>query len=359
MLSLEQEYRNLLQSNGITEDYFNISPEMLEAFDNIRKKQDRRDGVNSLPAPDTLGNAPNVNDVFRYQSGEIVKAIRSIPSVVQCETDTLTGIFPTGSINAQARSCEAGALILLNDGLTAFFQQFSGILLHYTGLQDRMFQDHVVQHFSQRLDTDAVVEALADLLAGYMRKGTDRSLSMKYGFPGGAQGLYFTILNAEFVYFILAHEHMHASLGHLAKDRTMMPVTTPVGDIEFVRKSWEEEVDADVGGLYAQLALSSSQQELFGRLPFMVGAIYMFFSIDDLLTVINHEVANRLGLNLPVITDHPPAELRIKAIEQWLLQRKANDDVFSHARVFTESLNEIRDAIVSLVFERLQLGEGV
>ncbi len=343
--ALERQYRSFLREHGVSEDFLTIPREALEAFDREARERDVRDGLSRSRVP----LSTDANSAIRYQSRQILAAIKSSP-VGQLEIATLTGIFPTGSINAQARRCSGGALILINEGLIAFIQQFIGILLQYSAVQDRLLSVVPPDRFGRA----KTVRSLAEIFTDYVKRGANPSLSRKYCPVGGYLGRLHTILNAECSYFVLAHEHAHAALGHLGKERQMRVATTPVGDIHLIEKSWQEEAAADVAALQLQLVLSKSQEEMFARLPFVFASIWLFFSIDGLVDRLHREVADVIGVNLPIICDHPPGQLRLRAINEWLIERQANDAVFGRAEAFREPLNELEDDLIKAVLSEVE-----
>ncbi len=149
---------------------------------------------------------------------------------------TYTGLFPTGSINAQARATANGALILVYEGIAGFLQQFIGILLRQADYQDRALKRDFKPRRHERMDLDIAINAYSNLITHFLLGG--HLPPSRFEFTGGVLGGLYHILLEECLLFVLAHEHAHALLGHLGDARAMQARNTPVGEVEFIAKNW-------------------------------------------------------------------------------------------------------------------------
>ena len=343
---LQQEYEELLRECDVPDGFLEIQRDVLDAIRRLGHVEDERD---DFRARRTYGELTDLNTPYRLMSADIVAAMERSTSFPSVEIDTLSGIFPTGSLNAQARQCKSGVLILINRGLLTLLQQFPPILLQYSAVQDQLLKIAP----PERCGREITVRSLSEVFTKYVEHGTDPSLTNKYGLVGGHLGGLQTLLTTECVRFVLAHEHAHAALGHLGKTQAMRTALSPVGDLSLIKKSWEEEAAADLGGVHAQVTLSDSQQGMLQRIPIIVAAICIFFSMDRFIDAIYRGIANKSGIDLPIISDHPPSALRYKWICTWFRERIADDAVFEVADCFRRPTEDLFEEVVLNVQERI------
>jgi hypothetical protein len=202
----------------------------------------------------------------------IEKAIKKL-DFAEREVAVLVRPFPTGSINAQIIAYPEGDLILFNTGLLSFFAGFLAILLKLDILQDEILRKDVVP--SARICRSEAVDLLANLLYCYLSMKPVKRNENHFVFGGCLFPLWQT-LSAECFYFVLAHEYAHSILDHVNSSKKIVSKHTPKGDMDFVWKSWEEEIMADIFGIRIQL-MTVEEVEQTDWLPYVITSVNIFF----------------------------------------------------------------------------------
>jgi hypothetical protein len=355
---LRQEYVDLLAAYGVANNSFQLSSDQIKASVQEAKSKDARDGMSPRGYTRML-KAKSANDAQEYFSKLTRMAIKASPTLNDRGIHTFTGLFPTGSINAQARTAENGYLILINTGLVGFFQQFIGILVRYAAVQDRLFNDNFVRQPTERLDRNTVINIYGELITGFL---TGRPLSWRadtYLFTGGLLGTIFHILNTECLLFVHAHEHAHVVLGHLGAASEMKARSTPVGNVDFIAKNWSDELSADYIGTYIKVLVThmtsnNPNPEALGEMAkWIYAGISLFFCIDGIITKATERILQHLNIAVPVITDHPPADRRMKEVRRYFVEGQANDAVFEVGNDLVQPFEQIEDAVINSIVSRV------
>jgi hypothetical protein len=232
-------------------------------------------------------------------------------------TSVYAGQFPTGLFNAQAVGVADGALLLINTGLMMFIYQCAKLL--FLNVQLTLHDDAGAQHgsVSQQMTNAEIIEALSDIILAY-RFRRNSTFATRFPFESGLRGLLTATLAQSAERFVLAHEYGHAIAGHLTGGRAVRQIVTDNGlRIELLSKSWEEEIEADLYGAHLVLPPSKRTIDSEGALQplgFRLAGPLFFFALDDLISTIDETIFGRGGAE---ITDHPPASMRIDAIQMW------------------------------------------
>lgn len=357
---LQQEYVDLLKAHSVADDHFAVPRDQLEASVQEAKAKDARDGLSPRDYAQTL-EAESANDVQQHLSMMIRKAIETSPTLDYRGIHTFTGLFPTGSINAQARAARNGCLILINTGLAGFLQQFIGILVRYADVQDRLFNQEFVRRPTERMNRDAVINAYSELLTSYLLGRPLPWLSDTYLFTGGQLGTVFHILSTDCLWFVHAHEHAHVLLGHLDAASEMKARSTPVGKVEFIAKSWTDELSADYFGTYinvlvAHMTSNNPDPESLGELAkWIYAGISIFFCVDGVITKTTERILSLLNIPLPIITDHPPVDRRMDEVRRYFVEGQATDATFTIGNDLVEPFKRIEDAVIDGIVAGLKV----
>jgi hypothetical protein len=342
--ALAADYRELLLQSGSHPERWSLPPDVIKTRLNEARSVDREQSLGNFD-----WGVTSMFDGVQNLSNRVQSALPKKDSGIQ----TYTGLFPTGSINAQARATANGALILLYEGIVGFLQQFIGIFLRQAEYQDRAFKRSFKPDGHECMDSDAAINAYSSLITRFLLGGPVPP--NRFEFSGGTLGRLYHVLLEECLLFVLAHEHAHAALGHLGDARAMQARTTPVGEVEFIAKNWEYEFAADTYGIF--VCLRTHQMETGGRatqeqveLATLVDqAANIFFCIDRLITDSTKGILELLGRSMPVINDHPPASERMKNARTYFQSCQVRDDFFERSDRIASSFEEIKDAVVDRV----------
>jgi len=296
--------------------------------------------------------------VVDHISEEIEKSIGR--AGLHLNAEFFAGEFPTGSFNAQACLVSNGTLLLLNTGLMVFLHKASKLVSHsirfapfgsdgkpILGTEERDDKPDTLSYAEQ-------VDAFAELIVGYLFAENDWVRRVRrIPFVTGAKAMLSAMVVNSAEKFVLAHEYGHAIAGHLSTSRTMVN-RTPVGNVEFVAKRWEDEFEADL--IAAMLMITDLPrkierlEELF-PLQFATAGPLFFFALDRLITKVALDIK---GLNeICVITDHPPSDLRMQSVRE-VFQRIGGSPATQLADAYVDWVNHVGNDVLTSVRERLR-----
>jgi hypothetical protein len=354
-LLLEQRYYSLLSSVGIEKSDLIVNEDEIGSFVRRAETQDKNENIHfNSSTYDRLRVENNINSMIWYPSKLIIEGIKKMPEFNDAEKNIFPGIFPTGSFNAQALSYEEGIIILVNLGLPEFLKVFSDVFLQYDELQCNLFS----RKMESQLNRSDCISLLTDAFVNYVNLSLD---SRKYNsvlLVGGMLGQFSSFLNAECTMFVLAHEYAHAILGHLDPGKRMAARHTPYGEIEFMSKSQQEEIQADVTAMFIQAACNSDDDTYFKMaMPMFIMSYCLFFSIDRILTDIYERVMEARGRAL-IVTDHPPSDVRYNILTDSISKASAisktfDENVFGLAKILEDSISKIEGQLIENVVEEL------
>lgn len=144
------------------------------------------------------------------------------------------GVFPTGSVNAEARRSDNGYLILVNAGLPFFVTQIVNAL-------------NMRQDLGKVPDDEEITTTIAHIIVAYLRFGNPAAGPMPL--VGGLDSQIVMFLTDACCQFVLAHEYAHILSGHFDRESPKLQVLpTNVGRVEFIKNDWEQEFEADAVG---------------------------------------------------------------------------------------------------------------
>jgi hypothetical protein len=354
-LLLEQKYYSLLRSVGFEKDDLVLSKNEIEPFLQRAERQDKNENIDfNISSYDRLRMENNINSMIWYPSKLIIEGIKKMPEFNNAEKNIFPGIFPTGSFNAQACAYEEGIIILVNLGLPEFLKVFSDVFLQYDELQGNLFS----KKMEFQLNKFDCISLLTDAFVNYINLTLD---SRKYDsalLVGGMLGEFSSFLNAECTMFVLAHEYAHAILGHLYPGKRMAARRTPYGEIKFMNKSQQEEIQADVTAFFIQVACNSDDDTYFKMaMPMFIMSYYLFFSIDRILTDIYKRVMESQGHAL-IVADHPPSDVRYNILTNSISKASAisktfDENVFGLARILEDSILKLEGQLIENVVKEL------
>lgn len=301
--------------------------------------------------------APGMQFVIDQISEEIERSI--VKSGLQLNLEFFAGEFPTGSFNAQACVVEDGTLLLVNTGLMVFLHKASKLITHSIEFSD--FGDDGKPIFGTTEPTEPgamthseQIEAFAELLLGYLSMREDWIPRVRrIPLATGAKAMLSAMVVHSCEKFVLAHEYGHAIAGHLTAPRTMVS-KTPVGDVEFVCKSWSEEFEADLIAAMLLVIETPRQiktyQDLF-TLQFATVGPFFFFALDELITRVALEIKGLAGTS--IITDHPPSRQRMQAVREFY-QRLGGPAMTEMGDAYAEFVGHLGDDVMEMIAHLLR-----
>lgn len=247
-------------------------------------------GVESL---DPSGYAAFLDDVLAVQGIQ-----RTTTDSVYC------GEFPTGEFNASARRVKTGHLILLNRGLRQLLYNLS-LAASYRIKDGNELSSAIVKPRSHEWVEIAVY--VIGVILNYFKgnpffdwKGCSHSQHALLAASG---------LSSSMRLFVIAHEVAHAELGHLDHNHTYN-ARTPLGDVEFISNSYEQEFEADRFAQQVSLEIARSDRNIG---PVCGGVA--FIMLDGIIELAKGRFFNR---QLEPSTTHPLAEHRLTAIMEYV-----------------------------------------
>jgi hypothetical protein len=203
------------------------------------------------------------------------------------------------------------------------------------------------------------INAYSGLITSFL---TGRPLPWRpdtYLFTGGQLASVFHILNTECLWFVHAHEHAHVVLGHLRAASAMKARSTPVGNVEFIAKSWADELSADYTGTYIKVLVThmtnnNPDPKALGELAkWIYAGISLFFCMDGVITKATERILQLLNIAVPVITDHPPVDRRMTEVRRYFVEGQANDALFKIGNDLVQPFKQIEDAIIDGIVSTL------
>ncbi len=245
--------------------------------------------------------------------------IAAIPAFAEkFHDDVFVGEFPTGSINCETVKVDGGFLVLVSSGTLTMLHQVTTFLC-------RGDADHPTSQ--QSLDA---ADGIAAVLASYVENGDPF-----YGpkpLVGGMLAMLSGELSAAAMKFVVAHEYAHILAGHLTEPNPeSTAIETEVGAIEVLRKSREQEFEADEIGY--RLTLGVADYDKFDLKPIdagrgsnnprtvhfgieqkcLIAAPFVPLTVDIILGKFN-EAANLIGNKPRSPETYPPASDRIEKL---------------------------------------------
>jgi hypothetical protein len=227
------------------------------------------------------------------------------------QADIYVGEFPTGSINSEVVKVAEGFLVLVNSGLMIATSQIADLL---APLQpDKL----------PRPTDEQKIDEVVSVLYAYLHFGdpflgptipTEQRL--RIFLPPDA-------MPRACRTFVVAHEYAHVLAGHLdAESLETKPLATLTGTIDVVRKTWEQEFEADsiAQSLILGIEDASELSDFAKSLLRMVDQVQVRQAVEGLAAIaapflvllidtILEDVRRRLGQQMVVANDatHPPA----------------------------------------------------
>lgn len=247
-------------------------------------------------------------------------------------------LFPISTIDAQAKVLPNGILILINEGLRNFFTDIFGLLLKYKYVQE-VVRGNVISTENIDLSSSLVSVFTNYILDGYYKKLVfydETLLDIE-------SNSHFQLLLIHTMYFVVAHEHGHLVSGHLNKTKYMTKKTL-VGDVDLVQKSWEDEFLADK--IAARILFNDSCENMAPMSSAI--SIITFLKVDSFLSKIENKILVSFGHKVPILSDHPDGDSRIKNI---LNSGYATEDNIKLSNLWGEQMDELLNLIEQRVIE--------
>jgi hypothetical protein len=183
------------------------------------------------------------------QAAEEVEAtIHSVPAFAEkYHDDVYVGEFPTGSVNCETVKVNGGYLVLVNSGTLMMLQQVVTFLCR---------GDPDDRDSEKSLKASAGVAAV---LTSYVEEGDPY-----YGpkpLNGGWLGVLTALFSTAATKFVIAHEYGHILANHFSEtDPERIALETPAGAIDILKKSHEQEFEADELGYRLTLGVEAYDQ---------------------------------------------------------------------------------------------------
>lgn len=316
---LQEEYDHLRRQHGMTiakREGFDMEKEIErilqsekeergEGFDTERRKAELRRAM----APLYPDNA-TFNPMIEKFAKEIESSIRKVKPT-RMET-VFAGEFITGDFNACALRATNGILVLINTGVMNLIHQVTTLL----GYRVRMNETD-----SDILEPHRAVPILADTAISYLVEG-DSLLAERVPPLYGAKGNLIAGLRRECERFVLAHEYGHAIGGHLSGDN-QETCESKVARLVLIKKSWEQEFEADRLGLKLLLAEDedyiAKENEFRLTIREKIAGTFLFFSIVEFISQAAAAVQNK-PYEVIYSETHPPSGQRIQELRAYLRQ---------------------------------------
>lgn len=223
--------------------------------------------------------------------------------------------YPTGLFNAQAKRTEHGYLCLLNRGMRQFLYGMA-MATYYSVVDDAIHDPEASDPQQRELRNITRFGYAASNCMRYVRGDPTRTIfegqhhtrtAMIWG--GGAFGAMRD--------FVVAHEIAHMALGHLKQPKSQF-ILTPVGNLEVVKKSHEQEFAADrlAQDILFELSVENGIGTLTGGLSFLM--------IDRILAMFRETIFGERKEGSPT---HPSSEDRFEALFQHIKHRLKPHDL--------------------------------
>jgi hypothetical protein len=230
--------------------------------------------------------------------------------------------FPHGSFNARACPVAEGTLLLVNTGLMQLIREAAMLWC----LSIRWIKRDKADRMQPTTDLgvsswapEDISQWFAAIVMAYLL-GDVRAIPAlpAQGGPRGLMGMYLCEMAETFV---VAHEYGHVLAGHVG-----VPRPREDGE-EWIRKSHEQELEADQLGVLLMLNASSKGEAGEGEWlsPFGADGPLFVFALHRLINRVRAEVPELAG---PAPAgDHPPAEDRITDVRRLLVRLGDRDTV--------------------------------
>lgn len=236
-LALEQKIARLLELEGLRplhtpENAEDLNKELtLQHLVAAREAGDEfmaRYYAELLANPDRLSRTPSSRTAFLDPAqaaveAAIAKDLQYAPNIPAVFIEE----WPTGTMNAESIRFGEGFVVLLNAGSNVLFRHVISSLLREPGAELE----------------PAKLEFLATLFVEYA-KGLNL-LSVPAPVAAGMEVIKLGIYIRALRNFIVAHEYGHILKGHFSEVPAVNPSTAAEVNEQFIRKSWEEEFQAD------------------------------------------------------------------------------------------------------------------
>jgi hypothetical protein len=185
---------------------------------------------------------------IEQSAADVEATIRAVPAFAdRFHDDVFVGEFPTGSINCETVRVDGGFLVLVNSGTLTMLQQVVTFLC-------RGDPDHTDSEASL-----GAVDGVGDVLSSYIEHGDPY-----YGpkpLNGGMLAMLSSLLSGAARTFAVAHEYGHILASHFSEaDLEQVGIETKVGAIEVLKKSNEQEFEADELGYRLTLGVGTYDQ---------------------------------------------------------------------------------------------------
>ncbi|SDG51601.1 hypothetical protein SAMN05216553_108443 [Lentzea fradiae] len=343
--ALVREYRELLRSHGVEhlverkmtpEEYADVVESVRRQLAQAAADYGEKNLLGETPPDDVLSGR---HDPHARRAEKIESAVRGLG--LDLPGPVHLGEWPHHSFNAQARRMRNGTLLLVNVGVPMLLTEVALALSTRVVIVDpegggdwppRQTETH------ERRAKQAT-ENLANSLAAYLLY-TDSRKGGRQQLDGTGRGAIAFMAADAAQLFAVAHEYGHFLAGHLDQPR-------PTGS-EWLRKSHEQEFEADEIGMLLALEVQKADEQIAGG-PFLrtniaVLGAFLFFAIDHLLTRVRDEVPE-LGAHR-IVSDHPRSDLRAAALRRTVVELEG-PDVFQLADAFVPNLAAQEDHVIA------------
>lgn len=249
---------------------------------------------------------------------EVEATIRALPAFAgRFHDDVFVGEFPTGSVNCQTVKVDGGFLVLVNSGTLMMMQQVVTFL--WRGNADDPNSKESLQ----------AAEGVAEVLAAYVQHGDPY-----YGpkpLVGGMLGVAASLMTAAARKFVVAHEYGHILACHLSEPNVEpVKLETEVGSLEFLRKSYAQEFEADDIGYRLTLGVAANEDFDLAVIDAgysdgldamraglsqksLIAGPFVALTVDAILRRF-YDSRRLAGGKVPPGDAHPPADERIEAL---------------------------------------------
>lgn len=298
----------------------------------------RMSSVRAQPQPFAGVRLPQLQELLDRHSAnldDLVRRLEGEPPHVFC------GLYPTGSLNAEARPADGGTLVLVNSGLMDLLYSVAKINVASSRLGDE----------PPLVDERQTAVALADVLNAYVF-GANAALARALPPLEGRRRILAEDIAQTCEHFVLAHEYAHVLAGHFDDPHNLVSVTTPIGRLDVLAKSREQEFEADRMGveiLASALFGPGSSDAAQSR---SIGAILFFFLADSVVRSVRIEAATQQS---PEASDHPGSVERAERVASRLAEITTSRIAFDHITALSLWFEKHRPATLTLLGEVARL----
>jgi hypothetical protein len=251
------------------------------------------------------------------------------------EWDLLACEFPTGAANAEVHPFpDASALVLIHQGLMRTTWEVSKLIANHVSVETSETKtrfDFNSPIWDDDDAKDADVIRLAAICAAYFST-EDIGWAPRVPVPDPIRVLIATGITNDCERFVIAHEVAHAIAGDLERDTHARP--TPVGEIEVVVRTWQEELAADRLAMQLLLTSAGLRSHAPGQEPGLVlatapaGAVFLFWLQSAIEPIADTALEQLMGHKPSdfLLADHPPPRLRKEFLWRTLRQLGVRDE---------------------------------